>query len=83
MGDELTCPKCSQAMARGFIPEFSSHSTSLMSWVQGEPQYSFWAAGVKIDPDQMIRVVTYRCVGCGFLESYARQEAAEGTGERG
>jgi hypothetical protein len=40
---------------------------------RGEPEYSFWAAGVKIPQDKMIEIITYRCGGGGFLESYARK----------
>ena len=72
MSDEITCPKCSHLMARGFIPEFS-HRSSVSFWVEGDPEYSFWAAGVKIPADKMIDIVTYRCAGCGFLESYAKK----------
>ena len=72
MSDDITCPKCSGKMVRGFIPEFS-HRTSVSFWVEGEPKESFWAAGVKIPQDKIIDIVTYRCAGCGFLESYARE----------
>jgi len=72
MSVEPTCPKCTQKMLRGFIPEFSNRS-SVSFWVEGEPEHSFWAVGVKIPKDKIIDIVTYRCVECGFLESYARQ----------
>ena len=72
MTDAMTCPKCTGMMVRGFIPEFS-HRSSVSSWVEGEPEHSFWAAGVKIDVDKVIDIVTYRCAACGFLESYARK----------
>ena len=72
MSDEINCPKCTRMMVRGFIPEVS-HRSSVSFWVEGEPEHSFWAAGVKIPEDKIISIVTYRCAGCGFLESYARQ----------
>ena len=72
MSDEISCPKCSQMMVRGFIPEVS-HGSFVSIWVEGEPEHSFWAAGVKIPRDKTINIVTYRCGGCGFLESYARK----------
>lgn len=71
MSDEIYCPKCSQTMARGFVPELS-HGVAVSFWVEGEPEHSFWAVGVKI-PDKQISIVTYRCAGCGFLESYAKE----------
>ena len=72
MSNEINCPKCTQMMVRGFIPEVS-HRSSASFWVEGEPEHSFWAAGVKIPEDKIISIVTYRCAGCGFLESYARK----------
>jgi len=72
MSDELACPKCAQSMASGFIPEVS-HGNFVSFWVEGEPEHSFWSAGVKIPEDKVINIVTYRCVGCGFLESYAKK----------
>ena len=71
MSDAINCPKCSHLMVRGYIPEFS-HRASVLFWVEGAPEYSFWAAGVKI-PEDKIDIVTYRCAECGFLESYAKQ----------
>ena len=72
MSAEISCPKCAQVMVRGFIPELS-HRSSVSFWVEGEPEHSFWAAGVKTPEDKIIDIVTYRCAGCGFLESYARK----------
>lgn len=72
MSDETICPKCGQPMKRGFIPELS-HASSVSMWVEGEPERSFWAAGVKVPEDKAISIVTYRCTACGFLESYARK----------
>jgi hypothetical protein len=66
MNEEMTCPKCSQLMVRGFIPELS-HRASVSFWVEREPESSFWAAGVKLPQDKMINIVTYRCRGCSFL----------------
>lgn len=71
MSDEISCPKCSRLMVRGFVPEFSG-GVHVSFWVEGEPKESFWAGGVEI-PDKQISIVTYRCAGCGFLESYARE----------
>lgn len=72
MRDEITCPKCTQMMVHGFIPEIS-HRSSASFWVEGEQEHSFWDSGVKISEDKVISIVTYRCAGCGFLESYARR----------
>jgi predicted nucleic-acid-binding Zn-ribbon protein len=70
MTDQMTCPKCAQAMLRGFISEISQRS-DVSLWVEDEPEESFCANGVKVPQDRSIKIVTYRCSNCGFLESYA------------
>jgi len=73
MNDEIFCTKCASKMVMGFIPEVSS-GVSVSAWVEGEPEYSFWAAGVKVPTEKMINIVTFCCEKCGFLESYARKK---------
>ena len=41
-------------------------------WTGGEAKNSFWL-GLRVKGERM-PVVTYRCTGCGYLESYARPE---------
>lgn len=57
-------------MEEGFIPDYSQHAVTVASWQEGEPQKSFWR-GVKTDYENQIRIRTFRCVKCGYLESYA------------
>lgn len=78
MKDEIFCVKCTSKMITGFIPEISS-GAAVSFWVEGEPEYSFWAGGIVIPPDKMIDIVTYRCERCGYLESYARKKQLEDT----
>jgi hypothetical protein len=41
-------------------------------WVQGALEKSFWKALKQQNTDRRsISVATYRCLSCGFLESYA------------
>ncbi|MEW6208442.1 MAG: PF20097 family protein [Acidobacteriota bacterium] len=64
------CPKCDTRMEEGFILD-KAHGTQLPSqWVGGEPEKSFWF-GTKTAGKEIIRVRTYRCRKCGYLESYA------------
>jgi hypothetical protein len=57
---EPTCAKCGKAMEAGFVLDYQGHG----------PEPSFWT-GVKFKGHQRLPVTTYRCPGCGFLESYA------------
>jgi hypothetical protein len=65
-------------MVQGFIVDFGQGPGRLVSnWVEGAPEKSFWT-GSKAPTDKCTPVGTFRCTGCGFLESYAqRQELGE------
>ena len=68
---EPTCAKCGKAMEAGFVLDHQAHTTGTQSaWIDGAPEPSFW--GVKLKGHQRrLPITTYRCPGCGFLESYA------------
>ena len=64
------CPKCGGRMEDGFVLD-QSHGARLVSrWVEGIPKLSFFD-NVKVDPLRSRNIVSFRCVSCGFLESYA------------
>ena len=64
------CPRCGREMEVGFSMDasFGKDYAEPARWAEGPPQTSFWS-GVK-NPVRR-RVDTYRCAGCGYLESYA------------
>ena len=69
--NKITCPKCRAAMEEGFIMDLGHYNTRTVSqWVEGEPERSIWT-GLKTKDRDKYQVTTYRCVSCGFLESYA------------
>ncbi len=68
-----SCPKCGEAMEEGFILEQSSANYVPSVWVEGPPESSFWTI-TKVTGKRKRLTVTYRCVGCGYLESYANRE---------
>jgi hypothetical protein len=41
-------------------------------WVEGAPETSFWL-GTKTRGKVKIPVTTWRCIKCGYLESYAHE----------
>ena len=77
MSAETTrCPKCNGEMVQGFIVDHHAGGKRLVSnWVEGAPEKSFWVV-TKVPADKCIPVGTFRCSGCGFLESYAQPEFA-------
>ncbi|MFD0892584.1 hypothetical protein KBB96_14265 [Luteolibacter ambystomatis] len=65
------CPKCSDVMQIGFIPDFSYGAAALETkWFYGEVTKGFFG-GVKASPMGGIPVHAWRCAGCGFLEFFA------------
>ena len=73
----LNCPKCESAMEEGFIVDYGAGGDKQPSgWVEGEPVKSFWT-GTKISGKTQLVVTTYRCAGCGYLESYATKPVSK------
>ena len=64
------CPKCSGHMEEGFLVDFSYGHAVPSSWVEGEPVQSLFS-GTKVHDRAKFRVRSFRCVSCGYLESYA------------
>jgi hypothetical protein len=64
------CPKCQRGMEKGYIADFSDGDAVVSRWVEGEPERSSWA-GTKMRDRRQMEIRTYRCLGCGYLESYA------------
>jgi predicted Zn-ribbon and HTH transcriptional regulator len=60
------CPKCSAEMEEGFILEHRQP----VRWIAGKAETSI-SGDVKSSGEQR-RIESYRCIGCGYLESYAR-----------
>ena len=60
-------------MQEGFIPDAVSHGNRRVSrWVAGKPEASFWE-GTKIEGMEQHFIQSFRCVACGYLESYAKE----------
>jgi hypothetical protein len=68
--DSKSCPKCGQGMIQGFIADNLESGVAVSHWVEGEPQTS-WLGGLKTPIEKSLPVGTFRCMSCGFLESYA------------
>jgi hypothetical protein len=57
-------------MERGFVVDQSYGAFAVAEWVAGEPEKSAWT-GLKIRGKARLKIRTWRCRRCGFLESYA------------
>lgn len=64
------CPKCRSPMQAGYlVDQGHGNARTVTTWSGGEPRRSFWM-GLK-PSDEVFETRTWRCIGCGYLESYA------------
>lgn len=67
-----TCLRCSSAMDAGFMFDVSHGAIRQSRWVPGKPEAGFWTGEVTMtQADRGLRITTFRCPRCGYLESYA------------
>ena len=66
---ELIGPKCGKTMEEGFIVDCIYGGAVQSRWMKGKPQKSFWTK-IKIRKSELVPIATYRCIACGYLESY-------------
>lgn len=67
------CAKCSGDMVVGFVPEGGLGSRVHEVWIEGTPRRGFLR--LKTAEADVRRIHVYRCIRCGFLESYATEPA--------
>jgi len=66
----VSCPRCSSPMEEGFLIDKDHSGVRPGRWLAGPPEASLWQ-GMKTSGKACFLAATYRCTGCGFLESYA------------
>jgi len=66
-----SCPKCGGSMERGYVPETKDQSTTIGTWIEGEPKKTF--VGLDTRGLRQFETQTWRCGSCAYLESYAPQ----------
>jgi predicted nucleic-acid-binding Zn-ribbon protein len=71
MPNELKCLKCAADMKQGYVLEYGDANlrTETM-WIAGPPERSFFRGIIVTDREQY-PIESFRCVRCGYLESYA------------
>ncbi len=70
MANNPTCPKCAGSMEQGVIPDMGYGKVWVSSWQQSSEKGLL--GGLKIWKKERIEIAAYRCVKCGYLESYAK-----------
>jgi hypothetical protein len=65
------CSKCNSDMEEGFLLEKGDAGVlSLQTWASGKPVKS-WISGINLKDKTIYDVKTFRCIECGYLDSYA------------
>lgn len=62
----MTCPKCNGEMEVGLIA-----GPRAVAWIE-DPLHKSTLLGVKVREGKRLAIQTFRCIDCGFLESYAK-----------
>ena len=71
MNEPPKCTKCQSPMEEGYTLDLGHGNTrQVAQWVSGPPERSIWM-GLKTKGKRQREIHTFRCVNCGFLESYA------------
>ena len=72
MTQPTTCPKCNGSMEPGLMLDRKDWATERqVRWVGGEPTPKTFFGGMSLKGREPLPVTTYRCEGCGYLESFA------------
>ena len=72
MTQPTTCPKCNGRMEPGLMLDAKDWASDLQArWVAGEPTPKAFFGGMNLKGREPLPVTTYRCEGCGYLESFA------------
>ncbi|WP_437724857.1 hypothetical protein [Sorangium sp. So ce861] len=66
------CIRCGGELEKGFIlDKDDSGIGSQADWASGDPNTSFWRFSAVQSGNRILPIVSYRCVSCGRLESFA------------
>ncbi|MES2764354.1 MAG: hypothetical protein V4642_00665 [Bacteroidota bacterium] len=65
-----SCLKCGGEMEEGLLPDYIGAFGIMPVWVKGGPEKGTFSS-LKLASRKKLRVFTWRCIKCGFLESYA------------
>ena len=57
-------------MEEGYVMDRSHDRSDVSTWIAGRPEASFWF-GARTGGREKLDIRTFRCIKCGYLESYA------------
>lgn len=78
MATSLKCSKCSGEMQEGIVVDLGYAGILRSMWVEDEAVSSVGTALVD-NRKRKVKTITYRCLSCGFLDSYAKELKRSGV----
>ncbi|MBQ1499086.1 MAG: hypothetical protein IIZ38_12295 [Sphingomonas sp.] len=69
MIDPSDCPKCGGGFREGYVADQTRMGAVASTWVEGAPVGLL--ADISRGGTERHQIRTWRCDGCGYLESYA------------
>ncbi|HEY0427572.1 MAG TPA: PF20097 family protein [Pyrinomonadaceae bacterium] len=70
----MKCPRCGGEMSEGYVLDRGDNGYKWpQMWVEGEPEESFWANGLKTSNRKVFKVQAFRCADCKYLEFYTTE----------
>ena len=70
---EYRCFKCNHEMVQGYILDHQLIGSRKVYWSRGEPEVSL-AHGGHRPSDEVYAIGAFRCVYCGYVEMFARDQ---------
>ena len=71
------CGKCGGSMKEGFPVDMVHNSARVAQWMEGPPEVWFLNI-LRTRGKRKLPIESWRCMKCGYLESYARESGARG-----
>jgi predicted nucleic-acid-binding Zn-ribbon protein len=76
MEAEHKCSKCSGEMEAGFLQDHDKGASTPGEWIEGVPVVS-WMGYVNVRDKVHYRIEAFRCMQCGYIEQYAKQQVEQ------
>jgi hypothetical protein len=70
------CARCGADMIEGFMVETGLLSNPRPTWAEGRPTVHVFTGTLQTSERDLRGVQTFRCIRCGYLESYATEPAS-------
>ena len=68
---DFKCSKCNGAMQEGLVVDLNYAGIIPSMWVEGRVVNSV-GPKTMMDGQRKVKTITYRCLNCGYLDSYAK-----------